>query len=297
MMTEQRAISCAVRRSEKGRGKKICMQIAVYFLMTAIAFVLLFPYFYMIVKSLMTAEEAENFYGSFFPAVPQFINYVTVFRTGGYGEGILWTMSIILFNLVAIPFSATLIGYSFAKLRWKGRGVMFAIMLGTMMLPSAVTQLPLYIIFSRLGFLNTILPFTFPNLFGGSAVFIFLVVQFMRGIPIELENAAKIDGANTFTRYARIVLPLCKPILIYVMVQVFLSYWGDYYGPLVYLTAADAPKTLALVLYNFVTDNSTGTKINILMAGAVFMSVIPTVLFGIFQKQLIEGVTMSGLKG
>ena len=166
-----------------------------------------------------------------------------------------------------------------------------------MMLPSAVTQLPLYIIYSKLGFLNTILPFTIPNLFGGGAVYIFLIRQFMMGIPNELENAAKIDGANAFVRYSRIVVPLCKPVLIYVMVQVFLAYWGDYYGPLVYCTSATAPKTLALVLYNFITDNSQGTKVNILMAGAVFMSVIPTILFGIFQKQLIEGVTMGSLKG
>ena len=119
----------------------------------------------------------------------------------------------------------------------------------------------------------------------------------MMGIPNELENAAKIDGANAFVRYSRIVVPLCKPVLIYVMVQVFLAYWGDYYGTLVYCTSATAPKTLALVLYNFITDNSQGTKVNILMAGAVFMSVIPTILFGIFQKQLIEGVTMGSLKG
>lgn len=284
-------------RRSAARKKRIVLQVCIYALMIVIAVALLFPYFYMIVKSLMTAEEVDNPYGSFFPKVPQFINYVTVFQTGGYGKGVMWTLLIILFNLVAVPLSATLIGYSFAKLRWKGRSVMFTVMLGTMMLPAAVTQLPLYIIYSQIGFLNTILPFTIPNLFGGGAVYIFLIVQFMRGIPSELENAAKIDGANAMTRYFRIILPLCKPVLIYVMVQVFLAYWGDYYGPLVYLTSSKAPQTLALILYNFITDNSTGTKANILMAGAVFMSVIPTILFAVFQRQLIEGVTMSGLKG
>ena len=284
------------RNRRRARRKTLCLKIVLYAIMAAIAVMLLFPYFYMIVKSLMTADEVDNPYGSFFPEVPQFSNYITVFRTGGYGEGFLWTMVIIAFNLIAVPFSATLIGYSFAKCRWMGRGVMFSVMLGTMMLPSAVTQLPLYIIYSKIGFLNTILPFTVPNLFGGGAVYIFLIVQFMRGIPNEIENAAKIDGANAFLRYSLIVLPLCKPILIYVMVQVFLAYWGDYYGPLVYLTSSTAPKTLALVLYNFITDNSSGTKVNILMAGAVFMSVIPTILFAVFQRQLIEGVTMSGLK-
>ena len=294
---ENTAAAILQEKNRQARREKLLLKIFLYILMGAIAIVLLFPYFYMIVKSLMSAEEVDNPYAGFFPKVPQFINYVTVFKTGGYGEGVLWTLCIIAFNLIAVPFSATLIAYSFAKLRWKGRGVMFAAMLGTMMLPSAVTQLPLYIIYSKLGFLNTILPFTIPNLFGGGAVYIFLIRQFMMGIPNELENAAKIDGANAFVRYSRIVVPLCKPVLIYVMVQVFLAYWGDYYGPLVYCASATAPKTLALVLYNFITDNSQGTKVNILMAGAVFMSVIPTILFGIFQKQLIEGVTMGSLKG
>ena len=296
-LSDKTAYEEYLARRRKDCIKKTCLKAAVYVLMAALAIALLFPYFYMIVKSLKSVEEVDNPYSGFFPSSPQFKNYVDVFKTNGYGMGFVWTMVIILFNLVAVPLSATLIGYSFARLKWKGRGVMFTVMLGTMMLPAAVTQLPLYVMYSNIGFLNTVFPFTIPNLFGGGAVYIFLIVQFMRGIPTELENAAKIDGANAMTRYLRIILPLCKPVLIYVMVQVFLAYWGDYYGPLVYLTAADAPKTLALILYIFITDNSTGTKINILMSGAVFMSVIPTILFAVFQRQLIEGVTMSGLKG
>lgn len=279
------------------KRKRIIGNVLRYVLMVLIACVLLFPYFYMLVNSLKSVEEIENPTSVFFPAIPQFVNYVTVFKTGGYGEGILNTMAIIIFNLIAVPLSASIIAYSFVKLKWWGKDVMFTLMFGTMMLPSAVTQLPLYVIFSKINFLNSILPFTIPNLFGGGAVYIFLICQFMRGIPNELESAAKIDGANAFVRYIRIVFPLCQPVLIYVMVQVFIAYWGDYYGPMVYLTSSDAPKTVALVLYNFVTDNSTGEKINVLMAGAAFMSIIPTIIFAFFQNQLIEGVTMSGLKG
>ena len=279
------------------KRKRIIGNVLRYVLMVLITCVLLFPYFYMLVNSLKSVEEIENPTSVFFPAIPQFVNYVTVFKTGGYGEGILNTMAIIMFNLIAVPLSASIIAYSFVKLKWWGKDVMFTLMLGTMMLPSAVTQLPLYVIFSKINFLNSILPFTIPNLFGGGAVYIFLICHFMRGIPNELDSAAKIDGANAFVRYIRIVFPLCQPVLIYVMVQVFIAYWGDYYGPMVYLTSSDAPKTVALVLYNFVTDNSTGEKINVLMAGAAFMSIIPTIIFAFFQNQLIEGVTMSGLKG
>lgn len=279
------------------KRKLTAYKVFLYILMVAIAVVLLFPFFYMIMKSLMTLEEIEGRVPVFFPKVPQFKNYVTVFQTGGYAKGLLWTTVIIAFNLIVVPIAASIIAYSFAKLRWTGRNVMFALMLGSMMLPAAVTQLPLYVIYSKyFHWINSIWPFTIPNLFGGGAVYIFLIRQFMMGIPNELENAAKIDGANAFTRFSRIIFPLCKPVIIYVMVQVFIAYWGDYYGPLVYMPNRKK-QTLAFVLYDFITDKSTGAKDHILMAGAVFMSVIPTIVFAIFQKQLIEGVTMSGLKG
>ena len=286
------------KESQIVKRKNIAFKIFLYVIMSVIAVILLTPYVVMLGKSLMTIDEIDKGM-AILPSKPQFSNFITVFKTGGYGKGFLWTSAIILINIIIVPFSATLIAYSFAKLKWFGKNVMFAVMLGTMMLPSAVTQLPLYVMYGPKYFnwLNTIMPFTIPNLFGGGAVYIFLIRQFMMGISNEMENAAKIDGANAFTRYTRIVLPLCKPVIIYVMVQVFIAYWGDYYGPLVYMTSSTAPKTLALILYNFITDNSTGAKTNVLMAGAVFMSVIPTIIFAIFQKQLIEGVQMTGLKG
>jgi len=278
-------------------ASKISSNVVQYIILISLAVILLFPYFYMVVNSLKTIEEIENPRGSFFPESLQFKNYITVFNTNGYGKAILTTLVIILFNLFVVPLSASFIAYSFAKLKWKGRKVMFTLMLGTMMLPSAVTQLPLYIIYSKIGFLNTIKPFTIPNIFGGGAIYIFLIVQFMKSLPNELRNAAQIDGASEFRCFFQIFFPLCKPILIYVMVQVFLAYWGDYYGPLVYLTSAKSNKTVALVMYNFITDNSTGAKTNILMAGAVFMSIIPTIIFAIFQRQLIDGVMVGSLKG
>ena len=286
--------------NRQAKRKNAAFKVSLYVIMSLLAIFLLFPYFYMICQSLMNVDEVSTL--KFFPSKLMFKNYVTIFKTGGYGEGLMYTLVIIGFNLVVVPLASSLIAYSFAKLRWVGRKVMFSLMLGTMMLPAAVTQLPLYVMYAKFGWLNTIAPFTIPNLFGGGAIYIFLIRQFMMGIPNALEDAAKIDGANTFTRYFKIVLPLCVPVLIYVMVQVFIAYWGDYYGPLVFLNNYQnkgAVKTIALVLYGFTTDPSKkGSQGNeVVFAGAVFMSIIPTILFAIFQKQLIEGVTMSGLKG
>lgn len=296
-------------------AQTVVSNVILYALMTALAIVLLVPYLYMINRSLMTADNAKYSY-DFFTKDWMFSNFKTLFYDNtvegnsanplAYLSGLKWTVIIIAFNLIAVPLSSSLIAYSFAKLKWTGRNVMFFLMLGTMMLPAAVTQLPLYVMYSQNGifgnggfnWLDTIYPFTIPNLFGGGAVYIFLTRQFMLGIPKDFDEAAKIDGANTFQRYLFITLPLCQPVLLYVMSQVFISYWGDYYGPMVYCDG-EKIRTLAQVVYYSTnsTDRVGSIKDNIVMAGAVFMSIIPTIIFAIFQKQLIDGVSMSGIKG
>ena len=296
-------------------AQRVVSNVILYALMTALAIVLLVPYLYMINRSLMTADNAKYSY-DFFTKDWMFSNFKTLFYDNtvegnsanplAYLSGLKWTIIIIAFNLVAVPLSSSFIAYSFAKLKWTGRNIMFFLMLGTMMLPAAVTQLPLYVMYSQNGifgnggfnWLDTIYPFTIPNLFGGGAVYIFLTRQFMLGIPKDFDEAAKIDGANTFQRYLFITLPLCQPVLLYVMSQVFISYWGDYYGPMVYCDG-EKIRTLAQVVYYSTnsTDRVGSIKDNIVMAGAVFMSIIPTIIFAIFQKQLIEGASMSGIKG
>jgi len=282
----------------KAKGNKTFYKVLLYIVLTLVAIVLMFPYLFMVSKSLMTSEETVDPTIRLFPAVLQFNNYVTLFVESNYLLSTLHTLIIVLFNLIAVPFSASIVAFSFAKLRWKGRNFMFAIMLGTMMLPSVVTQLPLYVMFTRFGWIDTLYPFTIPNLFGGGAIYIFLIRQFMLGIPKDMDNAAKIDGANTFTRFIAITLPLCKSVLIFIMVQVFIAYWGDYYGPLMYMHSSNAPKTLAYMVFLNSTEQDSATYMaHMRMAGGVFMSLIPAILFSVFQKQLIEGVVMSGIKG
>jgi len=291
------AKSILLAESRKAKRNKIYSGGILYLIMILLAVILLFPYAYMVSKSLMTSEEVVDPRIKLFPAVPQIANYLTLFIETNYLKATLNTLFIILFNLIAVPLSASLVAFSFAKLRWKGRNLMFALMLGTMMLPAVVTQLPLYIIYAKLGWIDTLFPFTIPNLFGGGALYIFLLRQFMMGIPKDMDNAAKIDGASALRRFWSITFPLCKPVLIYVMVNVFIAYWGDYYGPLVYMHSSNAPKTLAYVVFIDSTDKDSATyKSNMRMAGGVFMSVIPAILFAIFQKQLIEGVIMTGIK-
>lgn len=284
-------------RQRKAKRKKIINSVVLYTIMTILAIILMFPYAFMVSKSLMTGEEVIDPQIVVFPKVPQFKNYVDLFKQSGYLKATMHTCIIIAFNLIAVPLSASIVAYSFAKLKWFGRRFMFAFMLSTMMLPAVVTQLPLYVIYARINWIDTLYPFTIPNLFGGGALYIFLLRQFMMGIPKDMSNAARIDGASPFRVYWNIILPLCKPVLIYVTVNVFIAYWGDYYGPLIYMHKSDAPRTLAYVLFLDSTNKDSSLyKSNMRMAGGVFMSIIPVILFAIFQNQLIEGVIMTGVK-
>ena len=142
------------------------------------------------------------------------------------------------------------------------------------------------------------LPFTIPNLFGGGALYIFLIRQYMMGIPNELIDAAKIDGCGYFRMYWQIVMPNCRTILIYIMVNVFVATWSDYYGPLLYMSSADAPYTFAYILFkNFTEGDVAADLANIRMAGGVFMTIIPAIIFVIFQRELTDSTVTSGLKG
>lgn len=272
--------------------------------MLLIAIVLLFPYVFMLNKSLMTSEQVIDPQVLFFPDFLnlQFQNYVTLFTQElngiNFGTALLHTLAIVLFNIVAIPLSASMAAFAFSKLKWKGRNVVFACMMVTIMLPGVVTQIPLYIMYTKIGWINTLWPFMIPNLFGGGALYIFLIRQYMMGIPNELIDAAKVDGCSMGRIYLQIVLPNCKTILIYIMINVFYNIWGDYYGPLLYLNSSEAPLTFAYALFKASTEGNAATYYaNIRMAGGVFMTLFPAILFTIFQNQLTDGALTTGLKG
>ncbi len=275
-----------------------------FVVMCLIAVVLLFPYVFMLNKSLMTSDQVIDPQVLFFPDFLnlQFQNYVTLFTQElngiNFGTALLHTFEIVLFNIIAIPLSASMAAFAFSKLKWKGRNAVFACMMLTIMLPGVVTQIPLYIMYTKIGWINTLWPFMIPNLFGGGALYIFLIRQYMMGIPNELIDAAKVDGCSMGRIYLQIVLPNCKTILIYIMINVFYNIWGDYYGPLLYLNSSEAPLTFAYALFKASTEGNAATYYaHIRMAGGVFMTIFPAVLFTIFQNQLTDGALTSGLKG
>lgn len=287
-----------VKKGLSAKASERVYKTVCYTLLVLFAVILIFPYVFMISKSLMTSVEAISPETVLFPASPQWGNYLEILKDSGYGMAFLHTMEVIVFNSIAVPISATFVAFGFARCKFFGKNFLFMFMLSTMMLPAVVTQISLYVLYSKLNWLNTLLPLTIPNLTGGGAIYIFLARSFIQSLPKDIDDAAKIDGAGPLRRYAFITFPLLKPVVIYIIINVFNSSWGDYYGPLIWRLDEAFPDTLAYKVFYLITSGAVGNDTtNIRMAAGVIMSIVPTVLFFIFQKQLIEGVAMDGLKG
>ena len=287
-----------VNKTMSAKTSAVIFNVLCYTLLVLFAIILIFPYVFMISKSLMTPEEAISPKTVLFPASLQWVNYAEILKDSGYGMAFVHTLEVILFNSIAVPLSATFVAFGFARFKFFGKNFLFMFMLSTMMLPAVVTQISLYVLYSKINWLNTLLPLTIPNITGGGAIYIFLARSFIQSLPKDIDDAAKIDGAGPIRRYAAITLPLLKPVIIYIVINVFNAAWGDYYGPLIWKLDESFPDTLAYKVFYLITSGAVGNdKTNIRMAAGVIMSVVPAVLFFIFQKQLIEGVAMDGLKG
>ena len=198
-----------------------------------------------------------------------------------------------MLTIVGQVFSCSLVAYAFARLQWPGRELWFGILLATMMLPGQVTMIPVFMIFRALGWYNTLKALWVPSFFG-SAFFIFMLRQFMKGIPRDLEEAAKIDGCSFFGIYWRIILPLIKPALAAVAIFTFMNTWNDFMGPLIYINDQRL-YPLALGLFDFRSEHS--SEYGMLMAASTLMALPVIAIFFLAQRYFIQGVTLTGMKG
>lgn len=299
----------SVPHAKKNTAQRYIIRALYIAVLLMVTVYLIFPYLYMLMRSLMIYDDAASTNPVyFFPHTRiTFQNFIDIFSkkpsnpyldTSYTYLDYLWnTVKIALFNIIAVPLSASLCAYSFSRLRWRCRGAVFALMMASIMIPGSVLTVPQYVLFASFGWTESALPLTIPTLFGGGAMNIFLLVQFMRNIPYEMENAAKIDGANAFQRYLMIVIPLCKPILIYIVIGTFNSVWGDFTGPLVYLKSREKWTLAVAIYYDSVNFSEGMDQPNIRMAVSVFISIIPAIIFFFYQNTLIEGVQMGALKG
>jgi multiple sugar transport system permease protein len=257
--------------------------------------VMLYPLIWMVSASFKPSADVFND-TSLIPAQWDLSNYSQGWSALEYPmETYLYnSMVLAVLNIVGNIFSCSITAYCFARLRFPGRRIMFAATLGTMLLPSHVILIPQYIVFSELGWINTYLPLTVPAFLATNAFFVFLLVQFMRGLPMELQDAARIDGCGPIRTYWSVILPLTIPALATVAIFTFIASWNDFFGPLLYLTDQVLyPVPLALRQFMSAQGASQWGP----MFAMSIVSLLPVIgFFFIGQRYLINGIATTGMK-
>jgi multiple sugar transport system permease protein len=279
------------------RNRSVLNILSYHLLVGAIGFLMLYPVLWLFASSFKGEDEIWTNVNSLIPSHLDLENYSRGWQGfGGITFATFYKNSFIyagVATLITVTSSA-IIAFGFARVRFRGKRIWFVIMMLTLMLPSQVLIIPQYIIFSRLGWINSYLPLLVPRI-GGEAFFIFMIVQFIRGIPLDLDEAAMIDGAGQREVFFHVILPQLKPAVITAAIFSFYWTWEDFLNPLIYLSD---PKlyTVSIALRNF-SDVGTITD-----WGAIFamlaLSLVPVfVVFVLFQRYIVEGIATTGLKG
>lgn len=263
-------------------------RLVVLLLLIAGAAIVLVPLLWTVSTSLKS--PAEVFQDSFVPKVWHWENYKNAVTAVPFFLFLKNTLIILIPVMIGTVFSSALCAYGFARFRFKGKRFLFLVLLATMMLPGQVTMIPMFIMFKEAGWVDTFLPLIIPSFFGGGAFNIFLIRQFMRGIPRDLDEAAFMDGASRWGIFTRIMLPLSKPPLIAVSIFTFMGVWNDFQGPLIYLNT-NTKYTLALGLSMF--KGLYNVEWNMLMAATVLIMLPAIIVFFFLQKYFIEGISLS----
>jgi len=262
-----------------------------YAVLSAVCLCFLGPFFWMISTSLKSDAQTFSFPPVWIPTPALWSNYPTALQAFPFLHYTANTLFLCVTTMTGVVISCSLPAYGFARLEWKGRDLLFVVMLSTLMLPGQATMLPVFLLFRWMHWTGTYKPLIIPSFFGG-AFSIFLLRQFFLTIPKELSDAARIDGCNELGILTRVVLPLAKPALATVALFSFMGTWTDYLGPLVYLHD-ERQFTLALGLTAFLGRH--GAEWSLLMAAATAVTIPPVLLFLFAQKTFIEGVAVTGL--
>jgi multiple sugar transport system permease protein len=293
----------AARPRERGRtGVDVALSVLKHVLLLAVGVSFLIPFWWMVATSLKPNTAVFHVPPLLLPIQDPaawnelvWSNYPRAFTfTRPPFTTFIWnTLVIAGLATLGTLFSSPLAAYGMSRIRWPGRGILFGITLSTLFLPAFVTLIPLFLIYRTVGWIGTPLPLIVPHWFG-DAFFIFLLRQFFMTIPLELSEAARIDGAGELRIYTRIILPLAKPALASVALFEFLNRWRDFFGPLIFLTRKETYTiSLGLNFYRYEYDTEWG----LMMAMSVCVTLPIIILFFFVQRTFIQGITLTGIKG
>ena len=266
-----------------------------YIILIFATVIVLLPFFWMLVSSFKSQKELFAYPPKFFPSVWKWENYKQVLNAGSISffqmfiNSMKVTIPVVVFN---ITFSS-LAAYAFARINFPYKKIIFMLFISSMMIPAAVVMIPRFMLFTNLKMIDTYLPLILPSAFG-TAFSIFLLRQFFMTIPVDLEEAAVIDGCGKFRIWATIIVPLSKPIIATLSVFLFQGSYNDFMGPLIYLNT-DTKFTVQLGLAGF--RNSFSTRYDLIMAGSMLALLPILVIYIVCQKYIVKGIVMSGLKG
>jgi len=282
------------RQPGKGRTvARVARTIASHGVLLGIGVFFGLPFYWLVSTSLKPDSQVFAMPPVWIPHPIMWRNYPRALTYIPFARYTWNTLVICSLNVVGTVASCSLVAYSLSKIRWRGRDLVFLVLVSTMILPAQVTLIPTFTIFKWLGWIGSIKPLVVPSFFG-SAFSVFLLRQFFLTIPNELSDAAKIDGCSELAIYSRIVLPLARPALATVGLFTFIGAWNDFLGPLMYLND-ERSYTLSLGLQRFVSQH--GAEWAMLMAASTVMTLPIIVLFFFAQKTFIQGVTLTGIKG
>ncbi len=283
----------APRRSTMSRNDRLWR----YFTVALLLFmgtIMIAPFLWLVSSSLKGQVQIFQYPPDLIPNPVHFENYSNALTYKPFGLYLRNTLVIAGLNVIAVVFTSSFVAYGFARMRFPGRDFWFGVVIATLFLPYAIMIVPQFIMFSRLGWVDTFLPLVVPPFFGGGAFNIFLVRQFFRTIPEELADAARIDGCSEFGVYWRIMMPLARPALITVAIFTFLSSWNDLLGPIIYLRSPNN-FTVAAGLASFRSVQDVSWDLQLAASTAMIVPVI--LLFFFAQRYFIKGIVMTGLKG
>ena len=277
---------------KKKKSSAVLRRVLLYIVLILIAVIMVVPFLWMLSTSLKTQYDAVKIPPVWIPDPPQWENYVKLFTEQPMFQFMLNTIKIVFFVVLGQLFFSSLAAYSFARISFKGRNVVFFFYFATLMVPGQVTMIPTYLMFAKAGLTDNHLALILPAFF--SAFGVFLLRQFFMSLPRELEEAAEIDGCNPFMTYWRIMLPLVVPAMLTLGVFTLMNTWNDYMGPLIYLSSPEKyTMTLGIAYFKGVYT----TQWNLVMAGSI-VSVVPILIaYLCAQKYFIEGIAFSGVKG
>jgi multiple sugar transport system permease protein len=288
------AQSVLLAQSRSLRARRRLTALTLYLVCIAGSVMMLLPLVWLVRSSVMPLQQILAVPPQWIPDPWAWENYTRVFETLPFLRYFWNTLTVLAPVVAGTVVTATLAAYGFARLRWPGRDLVFAVLLTTLMLPYVVTLIPTFLIWSKLGLVNTYWPLILPSWSGGGIFYIFLLRQFFRTIPLELDESAIIDGANPLQVLWHVLVPLSRPVLATVAIFSGLGVWNDFLGPLIYL---NDPNKFTLALGLIQLWDMYSYEWQLLMAAATLMVTPVMVLFLFAQRYFVEGITLTGLKG